>query len=142
MSSSLRRILVPPCESLRRFLDQNADYDANPKSISDLIYDEYDDLEVDSYVRMLHHRADSPSDDRVSAIEIQVQAPVDISGRILAAILPKPYFDRPGIQAQVESWNAVPIPYHVKEEFRPREAHAAISERLTIFLEKNKVLEV
>ncbi len=43
-------------------------FDAKPKSISDIIYDEYNDLEVNSYVRMLHHRANSPSDDRVSAI--------------------------------------------------------------------------
>lgn len=126
-----------PMRLIQMFYDSERKYfDAKARSISEITYDEYEDLEVDSYLRMLHHRANSPADDRVSAIEIQLHTPVDVAGRILAAILPKPYLDRPGIRKQIESWGAILIPYHVKEEFVPREAHAAISERLVDYLEK------
>jgi hypothetical protein len=130
-----------PMRLIEMFYDSERKYfDAKARSISEILYDEYEDLEVDSYLRMLHHRANNPADDRVSAIEIQLQTPVDVSGRILAAILPKPYLDRPGISAQIELWGAIPIPYYVKEEFVPREAHAAISERLEDYLEKSGYL--
>src|SRR5436305_13557535 len=53
-------------------------------------YDEFDDLEIDSYFRLLHHRSNSAYDDRVNAIEIQVRVPIALLGAVHAAILPKP----------------------------------------------------
>ena len=99
-------------------------------------YDEYDDLEMDSYFRLLHHRANTEFDDRVSAIEIQLKDPVSLTGCVHAAILPKPYLNHPGIAKQIDEWGGVAIPYNVKEEFVPKELQGAIFDRLTDFLEQ------
>ena len=40
-------------------------YNSRPKGMLGIPHDEYDDLEIDSYFRLLHHRSDSESDDRV-----------------------------------------------------------------------------
>jgi hypothetical protein len=101
-------------------------------------YDEFEDLEVDSYFRLLHHRSNSPFDDRVTAVEIQTPVPVSLPGAIRAAILPQPYLDRPGILEQIEGWGGIAIPYHVSEEFIPDRIQGAIFERLTDFLIQNK----
>jgi len=99
-------------------------------------YDEFEDLEVDSYFRLLHHRSNTEFDDRVTAIEIQVNRPVTLAGNMHAVILPKPYLDRPGIVQQVHGWGGIAIPYNVKEEFVPRELQGAVFDRLTDFLEQ------
>ena len=109
---------------------------ARPSLVS---YDEFEDLEVDSYFRLLHHRANTAFDDRVTAIEFQLDKPVDIAGRIEAAILPKPYLDRPGVAEQINGWGGIPSPYNVKEEFVPREIQGAIFDRLTDYLEHGGV---
>jgi hypothetical protein len=97
-------------------------------------YDEFEDLEIDSYFRLLNHRSNSPFDDRVSAIEIQLNVRVLFPGVVRAAILPKPYLDKSGVIDQIERWGGIAIPYNVKEEFIPREIHGAIFDRLTDFL--------
>jgi hypothetical protein len=120
-------------DSARRY------YEAKAKAKVDK-YDEFEDLEIDSYFRLLHHRANTEVDDRVTAIEIQLNSPLCLVGCVHAAILPKPYFDRPGIVNQVEQWGGVAIPYHVKEEFVPRELQGAIFDRLTDFLDSKGFL--
>jgi hypothetical protein len=97
-------------------------------------YNEYEDFEIDSYFRLLHHRSNTPFDDRVTAIEIQTRAPVHLPGPIEAAILPKPFLDQRGIVEQIQSWGGIAIPYNVKAEFIPREIQGAIFDRLTDFL--------
>jgi hypothetical protein len=104
-------------------------------------YDEYEDLEVDSYRRLLNHRANTEFDDRVTAIEVQLNRQISLQGNIEAAVLPKPFLDRPGIIEQVESWGGIAIPYNVKEEFIPREIQGAIFDRLTEFFEDRKFLD-
>jgi len=104
-------------------------------------FDTYDDLEVDSYFRLLHHRANSEFDDRVTAVEIQLNSPVNLIGSVLAAILPKPFLDQPGIPEQIERWGGICIPYHVKEEFVPREIQGSIFDRLTEYFEQQGILQ-
>jgi hypothetical protein len=104
-------------------------------------YDEFDDLEIDSYFRLLHHRANTEFDDRVTAIEIQLNSSVILAGYVHAVILPKPYLGKHGIAQQVEKWGGIAIPYNVKEEFIPREVQGAIFDRLTDFFEQKGFLE-
>lgn len=106
-------------------------FDAKAKPILETPYDSYEDLEVDSYFRLLHHRANSGSDDRVTAIEFQVDATVPVIGSVEAVILPKPYLDNIAIIEKLRKWQVMPITYHVREEFIPREAQGAILQRLS-----------
>lgn len=104
-------------------------------------YDEFDDLEMDSYIRLLHHRANTDFDDRVTAVEIQMSTPVNLPGQVIAAILPKPFLDKAGVAEQVEQWGGIAIPYNVKEEFIPREIQGAIFDRLTDFFHDKGFLD-
>jgi hypothetical protein len=115
-------------------------FDSRPLPFIDK-YEPYEDLELDSYFRLLHHRSNTEFDDRVSAIEVQLADPVGLSGCIHAAILPKPYLDLPGIVDQVERWGGVAIPYHVKEEFIPIEVQGSIFQRLNDFMESEGFLD-
>lgn len=121
--------------------DERKYYDARAKH-SLAGYDPFNDLEVDSYFRLLNYRSNnSEADDRVSAIEVQLGTPVGLSGKIHAAILPRPFLDRRGIAEQIEAWGGIGIPYNVKEEFIPREIQGSIFEKLTDFLEQEQFLE-
>ncbi|MCW5704827.1 MAG: hypothetical protein KIT82_19865 [Bradyrhizobium sp.] len=104
-------------------------------------YDEFEELEIDSYFRLLHHRSNSPTDDRVSAVEIQIADPIALAGQVHAVILPRQFLDRPGVVTQIESWGAIAIPYNVKEEFIPREAQGAIFEKIAEYLEQEGMLD-
>jgi hypothetical protein len=123
-----------PMRLIKMFYLSEEDYYMTRPKVRIDPYNEYDDFEVDSYFRLLHHRSNTPYDDRVTAIEIQTSTPVDLPGKIDAAILPKPFLDQPGIVTQIESWGGVAIPYNVKAEFIPREIQGAIFEKLTDFL--------
>lgn len=103
-------------------------------------YDQFNDLEIDSYFRLLSYRSNADTDDRLSAIEIQLDKPVDLIGHVHAVVLPKPYLDKDGILQQIESWGAFGIPYNVKEEFIPREVQGSIFDRLTDFFEQENLL--
>jgi hypothetical protein len=104
-------------------------------------YDEFEDLEIDSYIRLIHHRANSDFDDRVTAVEIQFNTPVNLPGQVIAAVLPKPFLDKAGVAEQVERWGGIAIPYNVKEEFVPREIQGAIFDRLTDFFQDQGFLD-
>jgi hypothetical protein len=105
--------------------------------------DHLEDLEIDCYFRLLHHRANTEPDDRVSAIEVQIGSPIGLTGHVHAAILPKPFLHpRSGIAELVERWGGLAIPYNVKEEFVPREIQGAIFDRLTEYLYQERFLEL
>jgi hypothetical protein len=130
-----------PMKLINIFHDDERNYyeaRAKPKVAG---YDEFEDLEIDSYIRLLHHRPNTETDDRVTTIEIQLNNPLDLTGVVLAVILPKPYLDRKGIADQVEKkWGGVAILYNFKEEFVSREVHGAVFQRLTDFLEQQRLL--
>jgi hypothetical protein len=67
-------------------------------------FDEFEELEVDAYFRLLHHRANTKYDDRITAVEIQLNESVPLTGYLHAVILPKSFFDRPGIAEQIGGW--------------------------------------
>lgn len=99
-----------------------------------LNYNKIDDLEIDSYFKLVRHRPNRDYDDRVTAIEYQLRNPVNLFKNTEAIILPKPFFDYSNVINQIESWGAIAIPYHVKEEFIPSELQGAIFDRLTSYL--------
>jgi hypothetical protein len=123
-----------PMKLIQVFYESEDHYFRSKPKLSIPDYDEFADLEIDSYFRLLHHRSNSPFDDRVSAIEVQTHSPISLPGNVSAAILPQPYLDRPGIVEQIERWGGIAIPYNVKEEFIPREIQGAIYDRLSDFL--------
>jgi hypothetical protein len=131
-----------PTKTINVFYGDESNYydaKANPKIPS---CDHLEDLEIDCYFRLLHHRANCESDDRVTAIEVQVGCAIALTGHVHAAILPKPFLcPRSGIVEQVERWGGLAIPYNVKEEFVPREIQGAIFDRLTEYLYQERFLE-
>jgi hypothetical protein len=131
-----------PMQLIQTFYGSESQY-YNARPLNEVgAFDEYDDLEVDSYVRLLRYRSNSQFDDRVTAIELQLDQPVCLHHKVLAVIVPKPYLDMPGIAEQIDSWDAVALPYNVKEEFIPRECHGSIFDRLTQFLIDEGLLEM
>jgi hypothetical protein len=77
----------------------------------------WQNLSVDAYYQLISRRSNSRSDDRASAIEIQIDSPVQLRGNVGAVILPSGYLDQPGVLIQVESWGAKAIPYDLGFEF-------------------------
>jgi hypothetical protein len=89
----------------------------------------WQNLSVDAYYQLISRRSNTRSDDRASAIEIQVDSPVLLRGNVSAVILPSGYLDQPGVLTQVNNWGAKAIPYDLGFEFVP-------GEQIGIFVQK------
>jgi hypothetical protein len=89
----------------------------------------WQNLSVDAYYQLISRRSNSRSDDRASAVEIQVDLPVRLRGNVGAVIIPSGYLDQPGVLTQVEGWGAKAIPYDLGFEFVP-------GEQIGIFVQK------
>jgi hypothetical protein len=89
----------------------------------------WQNLTVDAYYQLISRRSNSLSDDRASAIEIQVDSPVYLCGNVGAIIIPSGYLDQPGVLNQIDNWGAKAIPYDLGFEFVP-------GEQIGIFVQK------
>lgn len=121
-----------PMKLIKVFFETESNYfDARPVPVDD--YEPYDNLHVDSFYRLIRLGDNRDSDDRISAIELQLDRNVTLPNEVAAVILPGPYLDRPGVAEQIEGWGAVALPYDIQETFRPLEIYGAILNRLRDF---------
>lgn len=112
------------------FATESNYFDARPVPMD---YEPYDNLHVDSFYRLIRLGDNQDSDDRISAIELQLDSNVTMTNKVAAVILPGPYLDRPGVAKQINGWGATAIPYDIQETFRPLEIYGAILNRLRDF---------
>lgn len=120
-----------PMKLINVFFETELNYfDDRPASVN---YDPYDNLNVDSFYKLLRLGDNRDSDDRISAIELQFDRDVALINKVAAVILPGPYLDRAGVAKQIEGWSAIAIPYDIQETFRPLEIYGAILNRLKDF---------
>jgi hypothetical protein len=69
------------------------------------------------------------SDDRMSAIEIQVHGPIDLQGSLLYVVLPGELLDDEEVRRTIyEEWNCDPIPYKVYPGSPPYDYYGVIRE--------------
>jgi hypothetical protein len=100
----------------------------------------WDHLEVDAYNQLIRNRLNSRSDDRVSAIEIQMKSDIELRNRISAVILPSGYLDKKNIREQIKSWSATAIPYHLAKEFSPLELYGLVESLVREYLVECKLI--
>jgi hypothetical protein len=114
--------------------NENAYYNASVERRDMPNYSQIDDLEFDSYLKLVAYHPNREYDERVTALEYQFRDPVKLHGTADAVILPVAFFDYPGVLTQIESWGAIPIHYHSSKKFIPRDLQGAIFDRLTEYL--------
>lgn len=103
-----------------------------PEVVSETL--SWENLEVQAYDQLLRNRSNSSSDDRVSAIEIQIGEDIVLQNAVEAIVLPAAYLDSPGVRHQIERWGAIPLPYYIGHEFSPREVAGQIQSEVREFL--------
>jgi hypothetical protein len=109
-------------------------YDRMP--LSDVV-DEEDSwrrFSIDSFNQLIRNRSNSRIDDRVCAIEIQVNKDVELRNRVEAVILPSAYLQLAGVGQQIDSWGAIAIPYDLGYEFIPKEIIGVFWQAIRDFL--------
>lgn len=130
-----------PMKLIKMFFGSEREYfDGHPERTVD--FDPWTNLVGDSYEKLIRQQVNTPLDDRVSAIEIQMNKNIEISFKTIAVILPKEYIDKPGIIDQIQSWrNPEIIPYDLPESFKPSAIIEAIRLRLRDYLADNKYFD-
>ncbi len=120
-----------PMKLIKVFFETESNYfDGLPVPVG---YEPYDNLHVDSFYRLIRLGGNRDFDDRISAIELQLDSNITLTNKVDAVILPGPYLDRPGVAEQIEGWGAAAFPYDIQETFRPLEIYGAILNRLRDF---------
>ena len=116
------------------FGDERRYYDRMP--LADVLTEEeaWKNLSVHSFDQLIRNRSNSKSDDRVCAVEIQVNKNISLMNRVQAVILPAAYLQIEGVAQQIEEWGAVAIPYDLGYEFIPREISGVFWQKIRDFL--------
>lgn len=83
------------------------------------------EFEAKAYQALIHDVGRAPFDERNSAIELQVDAPVDLQGNTIAVILPYE-FAKPDTISKIEAFGAVALPFDVVRRHGPTEMVAQI----------------
>jgi hypothetical protein len=78
------------------------------------------DFEAKAYGELIRDVGRAPFDERNSAIEIQVDAAIELSGNTLAVILPYA-FATPDMIVKIESLGAIALPFDVVRRHTPTE---------------------
>jgi hypothetical protein len=101
------------------FFDSAADYlRSHPKT--NLSFDPAEP-EAQSYYALISQRLSNSVDNRVSAIEIQVEGKLTLAGNVEAIVLPSPLLDSPTISHQLKALGVAPLPYLQIDRQRPSE---------------------
>lgn len=78
------------------------------------------DFEAKAYRELIRDFGRAPYDERNSAIEIQVEAPIDLRGNTIAVVLPYE-FATPDMISKIEALGAVALPFDVVRRHGPAE---------------------
>jgi len=111
---------------VRGFFDTDEPYLANqPKA--GLLF-KAGEIEADAYYNLISGGGQPDCDDRCSAIEVQIDVELDLSARVLmAVVLPNSFLDEAPIrEALLKVWRAVPLPYDADLGMRPLEFHGYV----------------
>ncbi|MBU4200298.1 MAG: hypothetical protein KKE37_08655 [Verrucomicrobia bacterium] len=76
------------------------------------------------YYNLNNGGGDKDCDDRKSAVEYQVDQPIDLNGRIAAVALPHSFLENDDVKNVLSTWDAAPLAYELYKSFRPSEFHA------------------
>lgn len=79
-------------------------------------------------------------DDRMAAVELQVDQPIDMMGCISAVILPNSFLEDPNIDNILSVWDADSLTYELHKSFRPLEFHALIRQIVRKYSEEKRWL--
>jgi hypothetical protein len=124
-----------PMKLIKAFFGtERAYYDRMPLPSAIADEDAWKNLSIDSFNQLIRSRSNSQADDRVSAIEIQVNKDVELRNRLEAVILPSAYLEVDGVRQQIASWGAVAINYDLGYEFIPREIIGVFWQTIRDFL--------
>jgi hypothetical protein len=89
---------------------------------------------VEAYNQLLRHRSNKNNDDRLHAIEIQINKNVSLGNMIKAVVIPARWFDTRIAEHIEASWRATPIPYEMPAIYDPRECMGAVFEKVKTYI--------
>ena len=78
-------------------------------------------LEARSFAAMINNRLPNSMDNRASAIEVQFEGPLGLSGNVDAVILPGPLADSPSLRERLVDARVHVLPYSQVDGLRPSE---------------------
>jgi hypothetical protein len=79
------------------------------------------EFEAESFHALILVKLRNAYDDRVSAIEIQLDKDVQLTGTVEAVVLPGVLLDDPNVTAKLTAWGAKPLPYEWLKRLKPTE---------------------
>jgi hypothetical protein len=95
---------------------------------------------VQAYNHLLRFKANERADDRLHAVEIQINQEVCIAGNAAAVILPDRWADDDDFRKCIEKdWGAIAIPYDLPEQYNPREHMGQIFSKVKTFIVQNSM---
>jgi hypothetical protein len=132
-TESARRIV-------RGFFDADEPYLANQPKVGLLF--KPGEIEADSYYHLINGGGDPDCDDRCSAIEVQIDVDLDLSARVLmAVVLPNSFLeDAPLREALLKVWRAVPLAYDADLGMRPLEFHGYVRNIVRSFYRRLRLI--
>ena len=140
-SAPLNTYSVPAIiESARRiisgFFDTNENYLRN-KPLKNLKFGNTEQ-DVETYYKLITQDDLNGSDDRVSAIEIQIDCAADLSaGELMAVVFPTFLFEDSGFrETLLHVWKAQPLTYDADRGMRPTEHHGTVRQLIRKFYEQ------
>jgi hypothetical protein len=139
-------VLPPTMISVRQliksFFDMDEAYlDSIPKTGLSF---QANQIEANSYYRLITGERHPDCDDRCSAIEVQITEEIDLcEGALLAVVLPTFFLDKNDrlIDAIVRSWHAQLLTYSAGSGQRPLEFHGAIRQKVLEFYEDSNLIQ-
>lgn len=119
-----------PMKLIKLFFGSERSYfDGRP--LPNVDFDRLENLPADAYDRLIRNQSNTRLDDRVSAIEIQINQPIKLFNNIRAIILPHEFLDKQHVIDQIQSWRDVSIiPYNLPQSYRPGEIMGTIREKV------------
>lgn len=126
-----------PQRIVKAFFGTNKDYIENKpclKAPNDPL-----DLEVESFIALINDPTKNTRDDRVSAIEIQVDRSVPLSGNLLAAILPN-NLRTTWLIPELRKISATPLFYSITNRMKPSESVGSLTNTLYNYFESEKYI--
>ena len=101
-----------------------------------------DKFYLEAYNHLVRYKSNQRTDDRLHAIEIQLNRDVELRGNICAVVLPDRWFDDTKIRESIErEWGAIAIPYDLPEEYNPREHMGQIFSKVRTFVVQNRMYD-
>lgn len=120
--------LEPDLSSARRlvrlFFHDNARYFHNTRFETPVIG--RFDFEVQCYDDLVQKADEDAVDERLSAIELQLDGPVDLRSQVAAVVVPEPFMEDAALMTRLAELEVEPLPYVYVERWRPLDCTGGI----------------